>query len=32
MLVRPSIGYEANEFQFGYNYLDWIDGWPVVVE
>jgi hypothetical protein len=29
--VRPSVGYEADQFFFGYNYLDWQDGWPVVV-
>ncbi|KAH7084519.1 glycosyl hydrolase [Paraphoma chrysanthemicola] len=29
--VRPSIGYEADQFFFGFNYLDWKDGWPVVV-
>ncbi|CAN9366158.1 unnamed protein product [Alternaria alternata] len=29
--VRQSIGYEADQFFFGYNYLDWEDGWPVVV-
>jgi hypothetical protein len=29
--VKPSIGYEANQFFFGFNYLDWRDGWPVVV-
>lgn len=31
ILVRPSVGYEAQDFFFGYNYLDWDDGWPVVV-
>ncbi|EDU47848.1 endo-1,5-alpha-L-arabinase [Pyrenophora tritici-repentis Pt-1C-BFP] len=29
--VRPSVGYAAEQFLFGYNYLDWKDGWPVVV-
>lgn len=29
--VRPSVGYAAEQFFFGYNYLDWKDGWPVVV-
>ncbi|RAR13389.1 glycoside hydrolase family 43 protein [Stemphylium lycopersici] len=29
--VRPSVGYEKEQFFFGYNYLDWEDGWPVVV-
>ncbi|KAI4666940.1 uncharacterized protein J4E88_010361 [Alternaria novae-zelandiae] len=29
--VRPSVGYAADQFFFGYNYLDWEDGWPVVV-
>ena len=31
VLVRPSVGYEAEDFFFGYNYLDWENGWPVVV-
>lgn len=31
VLVRPSVGYEKEQFFFGYNYLDWEDGWPVVV-
>jgi arabinan endo-1,5-alpha-L-arabinosidase len=30
-IVRPSVGYEADQFFFGFNYLDWKDGWPVVV-
>lgn len=29
--VKPSIGYEADQFFFGWNYLEWRDGWPVVV-
>ncbi|KAF1838927.1 endo-1,5-alpha-L-arabinosidase [Decorospora gaudefroyi] len=29
--VRQSVGYEADQFFFGYNYLGWQDGWPVVV-
>ncbi|KAJ4364526.1 hypothetical protein N0V83_009121 [Neocucurbitaria cava] len=29
--VRRSIGYTAEKFFFGYNYLDFNDGWPVVV-
>lgn len=30
-LVRPSVGYEAEDFFFGFNYLEWVDGWPVLV-
>ncbi|RMZ71899.1 glycoside hydrolase family 43 [Pyrenophora seminiperda CCB06] len=29
--VRPSIGYNADQFFFGYNYLDFSSGWPAVV-
>ncbi|KAF2864605.1 glycosyl hydrolase [Massariosphaeria phaeospora] len=29
--VDPRIGYEAEKFQFGFNYLDFSSGWPVVV-
>ncbi|KAF2109897.1 glycosyl hydrolase [Lophiotrema nucula] len=29
--VRPSVGYSAEQFFFGYNYLDFGSGWPVVV-
>ncbi|KAH7371133.1 glycosyl hydrolase [Pyrenochaeta sp. MPI-SDFR-AT-0127] len=29
--VRPSVGYNADQFLFGYNYLDIQNGWPVVV-
>lgn len=29
--VRPSVGYEADQFFFGWNYLEWRDEWPVVV-
>lgn len=29
--VRPSVGYEAGQFFFGWNYLEWRNGWPVVV-
>lgn len=28
--VRPSVGYEAGQFFFGWNYLEWREGWPVV--
>jgi hypothetical protein len=31
MTVRKSVGYEADDFFFGFNYLDWVDGWPVLV-
>jgi len=31
-IVRPSIGYKAELFFFGFNYMDWVDGWPVLVE
>jgi arabinan endo-1,5-alpha-L-arabinosidase len=31
-VVRPSIGYDASQFLFGWNYLDWEDGWPVLVD
>ncbi|KAH7128705.1 glycosyl hydrolase [Dendryphion nanum] len=30
--VRPSVGYEAEQFLFGWNYLSFETGWPVVVE
>ncbi|KAF1924925.1 glycoside hydrolase family 43 protein [Didymella exigua CBS 183.55] len=29
--VRPSVGYAADQFFFGWNYLEWREGWPVVV-
>jgi arabinan endo-1,5-alpha-L-arabinosidase len=29
--VNPSIGYEAEDFVFGWNYLEWREGWPIVV-
>jgi len=29
--VKPSVGFEAPDFFFGWNYLEWRDGWPVVV-
>ncbi|KAF1941407.1 endo-1,5-alpha-L-arabinosidase [Clathrospora elynae] len=29
--VRPSVGYEADQFFFGFNYIDWQNGWPIVV-
>ena len=29
-LVRPSVGYEAEQFFFGFNYLDFQSGWPVI--
>lgn len=29
--VKPSVGYEYNQFQFGWNKLDFSSGWPVVV-
>jgi arabinan endo-1,5-alpha-L-arabinosidase len=29
--VRPSIGYAYEQFFFGWNYLDFFDGWPLVV-
>ncbi|KAF9693077.1 hypothetical protein EKO04_008907 [Ascochyta lentis] len=29
--VKPSVGYEADQFYFGWNFLEWRDGWPVVV-
>ncbi|KAK5572326.1 hypothetical protein LTR43_002058 [Exophiala xenobiotica] len=29
--VNPQIGYEFNDFQFGFNYFDLSSGWPVVV-
>jgi arabinan endo-1,5-alpha-L-arabinosidase len=29
--VNTSVGYEAQQFFFGFNFLDWQDGWPVVV-
>ncbi|KAF2998923.1 hypothetical protein E8E13_006144 [Curvularia kusanoi] len=29
--VRPSVGYNADQFFFGWNYLNWtMDGWPVI--
>ncbi|KAH6629694.1 glycosyl hydrolase [Boeremia exigua] len=28
--VNPNVGYAADEFFFGWNYLEWEDGWPVV--
>lgn len=31
ILVRPSHSYKDTEKFFGFNYLDWVDGWPVVV-
>jgi arabinan endo-1,5-alpha-L-arabinosidase len=30
--VRKSVGFEAEQFFFGWNYLEWRDGWPVVVK
>jgi arabinan endo-1,5-alpha-L-arabinosidase len=30
-IVKPSVGYEADQFFFGFNYLDWIEDWPVIV-
>jgi arabinan endo-1,5-alpha-L-arabinosidase len=30
--VNPEIGYLREQFQFGFNYLDFSSGWPVVVE
>jgi arabinan endo-1,5-alpha-L-arabinosidase len=32
IVVKPSIGYEASQFLFGWNYVDWRDGWPVLVD
>jgi len=29
--VKPSLGYNADKFQFGFNYLDFSSGWPVIV-
>lgn len=29
--VKPSVGYAANQFFFGFNYLDFSSGWPVLV-
>ncbi|KAF2732177.1 endo-1,5-alpha-L-arabinosidase [Polyplosphaeria fusca] len=29
--VKPSVGYAAHQFFFGYNYLDFSTGWPIVV-
>ncbi|KAF2467292.1 endo-1,5-alpha-L-arabinosidase [Lindgomyces ingoldianus] len=29
--VKPSVGYNADQFFFGFNYLDFSSGWPVVV-
>ncbi|KAF2713205.1 glycoside hydrolase family 43 protein [Pleomassaria siparia CBS 279.74] len=29
--VNPKIGYDATQFQFGFNYLDFETGWPKVV-
>ncbi|KAH3971784.1 arabinan endo-1,5-alpha-L-arabinosidase [Parastagonospora nodorum] len=29
--VKKSVGFEAGDFFFGFNYLDWRDGWPYVV-
>lgn len=30
-VVKPSVGYNADQFFFGFNYLDFSSGWPVVV-
>ncbi|KAH8698185.1 glycosyl hydrolase [Phaeosphaeriaceae sp. PMI808] len=30
--VRPSMGYAAENFFFGFNFLEWENGWPVLVE
>lgn len=29
--VKPSVGYDYDQFQFGWNKLDFSSGWPVVV-
>ncbi|OCK79047.1 glycoside hydrolase family 43 protein [Lepidopterella palustris CBS 459.81] len=29
--VNPTIGYKAEDFLFGFNYLDFSSGWPVIV-
>lgn len=29
--MKPSVGYAGDQFQFGYNILDFTSGWPVVV-
>lgn len=29
--VKPSVGYDGTQFQFGWNKLDFSSGWPVVV-
>jgi arabinan endo-1,5-alpha-L-arabinosidase len=29
--VDPKIGYAYKDFQFGFNYLDFSTGWPLVV-
>jgi arabinan endo-1,5-alpha-L-arabinosidase len=29
--VDPSVGYEYNQFLFGFNYVDVSSGWPLVV-
>ena len=31
VVVRPRVGYAAEQFFFGFNYLEWEGGWPVVV-
>jgi hypothetical protein len=30
-IVKPSKGYAYEDFLFGFNYLDWVDDWPVLV-
>ncbi|KAF2639649.1 endo-1,5-alpha-L-arabinosidase [Massarina eburnea CBS 473.64] len=29
--VKPSLGFDATQFQFGFNYLEFQNGWPVAV-
>ena len=29
--VNPSVGYHADQYLFGFNYLDFSSGWPVMV-
>lgn len=29
--VRPSLDYDAGQFFFGWNYVEWRNGWPFVV-
>ena len=30
-VVRPSRSYADTEKLFGWNYVDWVEGWPVVI-